>query len=207
MSDSTPPTADPTAPPAPRQGEQDAEPERTFTQADIERIVGERLARERSKFGDYDDLKAKAAQFDELESKNKTELEKAREAAQTAQTERDQALNHARDLMVRAALLHAATAAGAVDPEAVVQLADRSEVTIDDAGAVTGADTAVKALLDTKPYLVKNTEGPSSGAAPNSGRNPAGGQITRDQLTQMSPDEIDTARREGKLDHLLSGQT
>lgn len=34
--------------------------ERTFTQADIDKAVKERVARERAKFADYDDLKAKA---------------------------------------------------------------------------------------------------------------------------------------------------
>lgn len=46
------------------------------TQADLDRIIGDRLARERSKYGDYDELKAKAAQFDDLEEAKKTELEK-----------------------------------------------------------------------------------------------------------------------------------
>lgn len=46
------------------------------TQADLDRIIGDRLARERSKYGDYSELKAKAAQFDELEEAKKTELEK-----------------------------------------------------------------------------------------------------------------------------------
>ena len=43
-----------------------AEPERTFTQAEVDNIVGERLKREREKYADYADLKTKAGQFDEL---------------------------------------------------------------------------------------------------------------------------------------------
>jgi hypothetical protein len=35
--------------------------EQTFTQADLDRIVKERVQRERAKYSDYDDLKAKAA--------------------------------------------------------------------------------------------------------------------------------------------------
>lgn len=35
-------------------------PADTFTQADVDRIVKERVQRERAKFADYDDLKAKA---------------------------------------------------------------------------------------------------------------------------------------------------
>lgn len=54
---------------------------KTFTQADLDRIVGERLTREKAKFADYDDLKTKAAKADELEAANATESEKAVKAA------------------------------------------------------------------------------------------------------------------------------
>ncbi len=40
-------------------------PEKTFTQGEMDAIIGERLAREREKYADYDILKAKAAKFDE----------------------------------------------------------------------------------------------------------------------------------------------
>lgn len=55
---------------------------KTFTQADVDRIVDERLYDAKKKYGDYDELKAKAAQFDEFQEKNKTELEKANEKAE-----------------------------------------------------------------------------------------------------------------------------
>ena len=40
----------------------------TFTQADIDRIVADRLSRERSKFSDYDDLKNHANRLADIES-------------------------------------------------------------------------------------------------------------------------------------------
>ena len=54
-----------------------AEPERTFTQAELDAIVGDRLKRERAKYADYDEFKAKAAKFDEAEEASKSELQKA----------------------------------------------------------------------------------------------------------------------------------
>lgn len=60
---------------------------KTFTQADVDRIVGERLYDAKKKYGDYEELKAKAAQFDEFQEKNKTELEKANEKAEKLQKE------------------------------------------------------------------------------------------------------------------------
>lgn len=55
------------------------------SQEEFDRIIGDRLARERAKFGDYSDLKAKAEQFDALEEKNKTDLQKALDRAAAAE--------------------------------------------------------------------------------------------------------------------------
>ena len=63
--------------------------EAKFTQADLDRIVKDRLTREREKYGDYDALKAKADKFDEIEEASKTELQKATEKAKALQDELD----------------------------------------------------------------------------------------------------------------------
>lgn len=47
-----------------------------FSQNEVNSIVGKRVAEERAKFGDYDELKKRAAEFDKLKSGNETELEK-----------------------------------------------------------------------------------------------------------------------------------
>lgn len=61
---------------------------KTFTQADLDRIVGERLTREKAKYADYDDLKVKAAEAEKLRQERETENEKAvREARETAAAE------------------------------------------------------------------------------------------------------------------------
>lgn len=52
--------------------------ERTFTQAEVNQIVADRIARERNKYADYDALKAKADQFDTAQ-KQLSELNKANE--------------------------------------------------------------------------------------------------------------------------------
>lgn len=55
------------------EGGKEQEQEQTFTQADVDRIVAERLKRERettkAKYADYDDLKAKAGQAQTAEEK------------------------------------------------------------------------------------------------------------------------------------------
>ena len=60
---------------------------RTFTQEELNAIVGKRLAEEKSKFADYEDLKAKASKFDEMEEANKSELQKATERANALESE------------------------------------------------------------------------------------------------------------------------
>lgn len=62
---------------------------RTFTQAELDRIVAERLTRERAKYADYDALSKKAAKLDQLEEASKTELQKANEKAAALQSELD----------------------------------------------------------------------------------------------------------------------
>ncbi|CAN5837950.1 hypothetical protein BH24ACT5_BH24ACT5_04750 [soil metagenome] len=61
------------------------------TQADLDKIIGERLGKERAKYAGFDDLKAKADKLDDLEAKNKSELDKAQERAAAAERERDAA--------------------------------------------------------------------------------------------------------------------
>lgn len=47
------------------------------SQEELDRIIQKRIERERSRFSDYDDLKAKASQMDEIEESKKSEIEKA----------------------------------------------------------------------------------------------------------------------------------
>lgn len=53
---------------------------KTFTQEEVNAIVADRLTRERSKYADYDELKAKAGKFDEAAEASKTDLQKLQEA-------------------------------------------------------------------------------------------------------------------------------
>lgn len=56
------------------------------SQADLDRIVEQRLARERAKFADYDDLKAKAEKHDALEFELGSDKEKAVKTARDEET-------------------------------------------------------------------------------------------------------------------------
>ncbi len=62
---------------------------KSFSQAEVDAIVGERLARERAKYPDYDDLKSKAAEYDKLQEASKSELQKAQEKSAKLQAQID----------------------------------------------------------------------------------------------------------------------
>ena len=63
------------------------QPERTFTQAELDQIVQDRLQRERNKYSDYESMREKAARLDEIEEASKTELQKATERAEKLESE------------------------------------------------------------------------------------------------------------------------
>ena len=77
--------------------------EKTFTQDDVNRIVQSRIVEVRNKYADYDDLKAKATKFDEMEEAEKTEIQKATEKADALQAQLDQVnkANKVRDLRIK----------------------------------------------------------------------------------------------------------
>jgi len=56
---------------------QGAPVEKTFTQSEMDAIIGERLGRLKAKYADYDELKTKAAAYDEAAEASKSELQKA----------------------------------------------------------------------------------------------------------------------------------
>lgn len=62
------------------------------SQDDLNKVIAQRVERERAKFADYKDVKAKAARLDELEASNQTEAEKfaARIAALESENSRIQ---------------------------------------------------------------------------------------------------------------------
>lgn len=66
------------------------------SQQELDRILGQRLNRERQKFGDYDELKRKAGELDAIRDGEKSELQKATERAD--QAEREAATLRHRDL-------------------------------------------------------------------------------------------------------------
>ena len=85
--------------------ENNATEEKTFGQAELDAIVGERLKRERAKYADYEEIKEKASHYDELVEQNKSELQKAIERGDALQKQLDllKAENQIREIRTKVA--------------------------------------------------------------------------------------------------------
>jgi hypothetical protein len=72
--------------------------EKTFTQAELDRVVRDRLAREREKYADYDDLKSKAAEADKGKGQlDRIEAKLAESEKRAAKAERANMLREVAD--------------------------------------------------------------------------------------------------------------
>lgn len=186
--------------------------DKTFTQAELDKIVQDRLARERKKTADYGDLKKKAEAFDASEAEKLSELEKANAKLAELETRAREAEDRARTTSVRADVL-AAAAGKSVDPEAVFEFLrgrDAELLELDDDGNPTNTADAVEKLLEKRPYLAE--AGTDEDGKPTPGRVAQGArkksssnasQLTEADLVGMSSAEINKARHEGRLDTLL----
>ncbi|GAA0840480.1 hypothetical protein GCM10008915_36070 [Bifidobacterium pullorum subsp. gallinarum] len=197
---------DPTPEPEPSPN---PEPEKTFTQAELDRIVTERLARDRKGREDYDDLKSKLTALEEAEAERekaklseteRLEAEKAAalQAAEDAKSERDKALTAANQRLIKAEFRALARElnirADALDD--AYKLADMSEVSVDDDGNIAGVEDVVKALLTNKPYLAdqpKPQPKPIGGAS-------GGADPTDKSKEQLLKDAADKARKSGRIE-------
>lgn len=97
--------------------------ERTFTQAEVEETIKERLARERKKYADYAALKAKAEKFDQAEEAAKSDLQKATERADALKKE----LDGLKAAQARAELVAAVAKDAGVDAEILAAMSGATE--------------------------------------------------------------------------------
>lgn len=83
------------------------------SQDDLNKVISERVARERAKYADYKDIKAKAAKLDEIETANQTEAEKA--AKRVAELEAELNTTRRDGLRLKIASSHGITDADDID--------------------------------------------------------------------------------------------
>lgn len=136
----------------PQGGQQPSQPqqERTFTQAEVNALIGQTRQDVRGQFADYDALKEKAGKFDASESEKLSELEKANQAKADADKRASEALGKANDRLLRAAFIAEASKLGVKNPADAyaLALADGAQTSIDEAGNAVGVEAAVKTLVE-----------------------------------------------------------
>ena len=67
--------------------EGDNKTEKTFSQAELDKAIKERLERERKKYADYEDLKKAKSELDEIKRGKMTEIDKLKADLETAKAE------------------------------------------------------------------------------------------------------------------------
>lgn len=160
------------------------------SQADLDRIISDRLAREREKYADYTDLKAKAAAHDATLEAAMTDAEKAVTAARKeGETTAAQAAN---GRIIRAEARALAAQAG-FRSLADVSLLDLSDVKVGDDGEADSA--AIKAKLDdlvkSDPWRIDDGKKP----APKSDKSQGGGGSADDRASIARGREMFAATR------------
>ncbi|MGW9345833.1 hypothetical protein ACWGR3_30250 [Streptomyces albidoflavus] len=123
------------------------------SQVELDRIVESRLARERDKYKGFDDFKAKAEKWDQLEDEKKTPSEKAIEEAKAQATGETSAKYERR--IASTEIKSIAATVGFLDPaDALAVLGDEIPKK-DDEIDVDELKKRVEKLATDKPYLVK----------------------------------------------------
>lgn len=162
--------------------------------------------RERAKLAD--ELEAKQKQAEEKQLK---EQGKWQEMAMKLEKERDEALTKMQQTTVNMKIQQIANSLGAVDAEDILKLVDRTQISINDDGEVTGVDEAVKALVESKPHLfgekqptrVGSGTNPSSDASANV-RRFKHSQIRNPEFFRENEQEILTAIKLGLVEDDLN---
>ena len=99
-----------------------------------------------------------------------------------------------------------------IDPGDALKLIDFSDLTADDQGGYDqqAISDKIDALVSAHPYLAQGgNKAGLNGIIPPSGARDgdhSAGQLTRDDLKNMTSRQIEEARRKGRLDDLLAGR-
>lgn len=128
------------------------------SQEELDQIISKRIARERKKYADYDELKGKAEKLHEIEQANLSETEKA-VAEAVAAKEAELKTFYAEKLAMSEAT-QIAQAKGFHDPSDAMTFVNLSELVEDGALNTDALNEKLNDLSQSKPYLLatKNEE-------------------------------------------------
>lgn len=192
VTDNTEPMGDEVVQAAPAEAES-ATQTRTFTQEEVNRIQAQTRRETRSQFGDYQQLKDRAAKADELEQAQLSDTQKLEARANEAERIAADAANQIAAAMIASEVKVRASQLGVVDPDAAYLLMDKTNVSYSEENGVAGIDDALTQLLEDKPYL-KGSPNRIPNLNPQSGEPAPSLRLSEDQreaakLMGMSEDD------------------
>jgi hypothetical protein len=196
----------------------DNEPKKVdLTQDELDALISREKGRVKSKYGDYDDLKAKLAEFEEAEEERKkaamseqdrlqAEKEAAEKRAQELEEQSKKAQESANQRIINTEIRAVARGLNANDPNDVLALLDNSNVEIDDNGNVKGVEEAVKSLKDSKSWLFKAPVGADAGGGSYPDKNPKPNELSakEKELAELKQQAVNKPRLRGKVTKLAN---
>jgi hypothetical protein len=189
---------------------------KTFTQTEIDKIVADRVAREKKKlekFADYDELKTKLSEYTKAEDERKkaemteterlqAELDDLKRIAQEAEESKSKTLESANKRLLKSEFKLLAKEFGvrkdALDDAFV--LADMAGVEIDEEGNVTGVKEALETLKKAKAYLFGVTEY----ADPSPGQHETKREAPQEQTKRKLQELADKAKKTGRIEDKIA---
>jgi len=178
-----------------------------LTDEDLSKVFEDERLYKHKRFDQLRNEAKKAKEYEEEKKKADEERLKAQGEFQKLAEQKDQELQQLREQTkterLNSRILTEAMGAGAVDPDAVLALVDKSKITYGEDGQISGVKEAVEALLAQKQYLLANKKGASVG----SGTNPPNldtatftmSQIKDPVFYQANREAIQKASREGRI--------
>ena len=169
---------------------------RTFTQEQLDAIVGERATRAKGAaiselLGELglekaDDLKALVKAARERQASEQTEAQRMQAQLAEYQKKEQSWAAEKRAQALQIAVQAAAQKAGIVDAEVALALI-RGQIEFDAEGAPQGVEAALTELVKSKPYL---RAGAGNSANPTNPGRQGGSKLTREQIARMTPEQI-----------------
>jgi len=164
--------------------------EKTFSQEEVNRMMGQARRDARGQFSDYNELKARSEKLGEMEQAQLTEAQRLEARVADAEKQASDAQQQVSQAMIASEVKVRATQMGVVDPDAAFLLLDKKNVTYSATDGVAGVDDALTQLLEDKPYLRSGSRSPNL--------NPETGQAT--PPTRLTADQREAARLMGLTD-------
>lgn len=196
--------------------ENKSEQAKTFTQEELDKILADRIARERKKldkYADYDDVKKKAEELERQEKERKeaemseveklqTRLEELQAKANEAEETKSKTLEAANKRLIKSEFRLVAKELGvrkdALDDAFV--LSDLSGVEVDEEGNVVGVKEALESLKKAKAYLF----GGQNYADPTPGQHEASRKESQDAMLKQLKDAEAKAKKSGRIEDRIA---